>query len=93
MSWNPRNRDRAASCGDDGRIIIWDLNKGKHTQVLKGGNGAVLACSYTPSGAYITSSCHDGTVCVWDPEINDCLVRWVADFFLVKGRVIVRVFA
>lgn len=66
------------SGGDDGQVIVWDLERSKQELTLIGHKKAVTSAHFSPSGRHIASSSRDGTIRVWDfdrggPGFGKCL--------------------
>jgi WD40 repeat protein len=55
-----------ASAGYDGRVILWDAERGVATGALRGHAGLVNAVDWAPDGARIVSAGSDHTARVWD---------------------------
>jgi WD40 repeat protein len=61
--------DRLVTCGDDGKVRIWDLHSGKVASGWNAHDGAVLGLDVHAAGR-IASVGVDRRVKIWDPEGN-----------------------
>lgn len=59
---------RIATCGDDCKIHIWDVQNGMLLFKLSGHLDIVSSVSYSPSGKLIASSSWDKTIRIWDSD-------------------------
>ena len=50
---------------------VWEARSGKCLRTLEGHSGWVLACGYSPDGAYIVSGANDHTVKVWEARTGE----------------------
>ncbi len=55
----------AASAGEDGRVIIWNLETSDPVQQLEPQTEAVQAIAYSPDGNYLLTGGADATVLLW----------------------------
>jgi len=67
VAWSP-TKELLASCADDGTIILWDVETGEQTRVLRGHRAPVYSLAWSPDGAVIASGSDDKTVRLWDPH-------------------------
>jgi WD40 repeat protein len=55
-----------ASCGDDRRVHLWNVDTGESTGVLKGHRGSVLSAAFSPDGSILATGSNDSTIILWD---------------------------
>ena len=66
-AWQPSGL-RFATCGDDGKIIIWNSETMEPERSLEGHDGSVLSVDYSSDGRWLVSGGSDATVILWDGE-------------------------
>jgi WD40 repeat protein len=74
---------RAASGGDDARVLWWDVPGGRLLRVVASGSGIVDALALSADGAWLATGGADGQVRVWDAGAD----RLVAQFDARAGAV------
>ena len=57
---------RGVSCGDDNRVIVWDLATGRPLHQMSTGNSIPLVMACTPDGSLAATGCDDGQIAVWN---------------------------
>ncbi len=57
---------RGVTCGDDDKVIVWDLPTGKRLHEMSTGNSIPWVMSCTRDGALAATGCNDGQIMVWD---------------------------
>ena len=65
----------AATGGDDTKICLWDLERGKKVRTLTGHYGLVTCVRFSPDGKQLLSSSSDGTIRFWNVESGKELKR------------------
>ncbi len=67
VAWNADGK-RLASAGDDGTIVVWDVETSQQLRRLEGHKGAIHRIAWSPDGSQLVSAGSDGTVKMWNPE-------------------------
>lgn len=62
---------RLVSCGEDGRIIIWDFGRRERIATIEGANARKLA--FAPDGTWFASGTADGSVVIRDAHAGSIL--------------------
>lgn len=63
----------AATGGNNGDIVLWNMHERTRGATLSGHTGAVRSLQFSPDGATLTSGSSDGTICFWDVGTSDLL--------------------
>lgn len=95
LHWRP-NGQMLASCGEDGKIMLWNATTGKITHTLEGHNDWVLSVRWRPDGARLVSCSWDGALRMWSPSDGSCLAVYMSNHSpatMVRWRGDGRVFA
>jgi WD40 repeat protein len=61
---------RAASCGRDNTVQLWDVTTGKQLHCLRGHQGTVYGVTFSPDGRRLLSAGSDHTVRLWDVSLG-----------------------
>lgn len=61
---------KLVSCGEDGRIIIWDVQIGHILMTFEAHRGSITSLSFLPSGDLISVSA-DCSIKVWNPDTGE----------------------
>ncbi|KAI8894447.1 WD40-repeat-containing domain protein [Globomyces pollinis-pini] len=65
------------TCGDDKRILVWDLRQFRALKVLEGHKGSLYQVEFSPDAENVLSSSDDGRVLIWDwrtgNQLNSCM--------------------
>ena len=64
-----------ATGGQDGKVRLWDLHKGKAGVVLSGHEGSVVAVQFSPDGTKLASVATNKSLIVWDVAQGKVLTR------------------
>jgi len=62
-----------ATCGNDGKMCLFDTNTGELLSLLLGHTDEVHACIFSIKGDYIVSSSEDMSVRLWDAATFKCV--------------------
>src|SRR5262249_30550981 len=65
---------RLASCGEDGRVVLWDPARGKPARKLTLEKACRVALS--PDGTLLAAGSESGTVALWDTARGPERRRW-----------------
>ncbi|XP_053304091.1 WD repeat-containing protein 70 isoform X2 [Spea bombifrons] len=74
--WHPKIKEEFLTCSNDGTVRIWDVNnEKKHKNVFKprsaqGKRVIPTCCTYSRDGKLIAAGCQDGTIQIWDRNMN-----------------------
>ncbi|MEX2188033.1 MAG: serine/threonine-protein kinase [Pirellulales bacterium] len=69
VAWHPDGK-RLASAGDNGAIVIWDVDTSKPLRRLAGHKGTIHRIAWSPDGSQLVSAGRDGTVKMWSPNAD-----------------------
>ena len=61
-----RDGKRVVSCGDDNKVIVWDLDAGTSVREMSTGDSIPYVMSCTPDGSLAATGCNDGGIIVWN---------------------------
>ena len=73
MSWSGDGRLLAVG-HTDGRVFVWDVERGRLASVLQGHTSVVVSCQFAPAGHLLATAGWDGTVRLWDATTGELLV-------------------
>lgn len=65
VQWNSEGT-KLASCGDDARVVVWDIETKKEFKILIGHEQTIYYIEWNEDGDKIYSAGKDGKVLVWD---------------------------
>ncbi|KAJ8408628.1 hypothetical protein AAFF_G00252630 [Aldrovandia affinis] len=74
--WHPKIKEEFLTCSNDGTVRTWDLtSEKKHKGVFKprslqGKRVIPTCCTYSRDGKLIAAGCQDGTIQIWDRNMN-----------------------
>jgi WD40 repeat protein len=51
---------------DSGKVVLWDLVRGKELHAFHGHRSRVQALAFTPNGKYLVTGSQDGTALIWN---------------------------
>lgn len=69
---------RAASAGDDARVLWWDVAAGRLLRTVAAGAGIVDALALSADGAWLAAGAADGQVRVWETGTDRLVAHWDA---------------
>src|SRR5262249_3386569 len=72
MSWSHDDRLLAAGHGD-GRVFVWDVERGRLASVLQGHTSPVIYCQFAPEGHLLATASWDGTSRLWNASTGESL--------------------
>jgi len=84
MSWSRDGRLLAVGHGD-GRVFVWDVERGRLASVLQGHTWAVISCHFAPEGHLLATHSWDGTVRLWDAAMGEPLLSTLSNGSLNFG--------
>ena len=67
---NAPDGERAATAGDDRRVLVWEARSGRLLATLEGLGGEVLDAAFGPDGELLATTCADGRVRLWDVHLE-----------------------
>ena len=67
MAYSPDGR-RALSAGQDGKLLVWNVDTGERLRALEGHSGAIWSVAYSADGRYAVTAGQDGSVRLWGSE-------------------------
>lgn len=75
-----------ATCGNDGKICLFNTSTGELYPFLLGHTDEVHACVFSPKGDYITSSSEDMTLRLWDATTFKCvkIIQGISNAFAME---------
>jgi serine/threonine protein kinase/WD40 repeat protein/tetratricopeptide (TPR) repeat protein len=73
MSWSSDGRFLATGHGD-GRVFVWDVERGRLASVLQGHASVVIGGLFAPEGHLLATGSWDNTVRLWDAATGEPLV-------------------
>jgi len=79
------NSTHAATCSDDKKIKIWNLNKRKLSKTLKGHDGAVHAVQFCQNDTKLVSGSSDKKIKIWDLKSRKAVATWEAHGDIVSA--------
>mgnify|MGYP006287805395 CR=1 FL=1 len=65
VAWSHDNR-YVLSGSSDGKVILWDVYKGKELRTLSGHSKTISSLSFLKTDKYAVSASHDNTIRLWD---------------------------
>jgi serine/threonine protein kinase/WD40 repeat protein/tetratricopeptide (TPR) repeat protein len=72
MSWS--RDDRLLATGhQDGRVFVWDVERGRLASVLQGHASNVIRCQFASEGHLLATTSWDGTTRLWDASTGEAL--------------------
>jgi WD40 repeat protein len=77
MSWSGDGR-LIATGHEDGRVFVWDVERGRLASVLQGHTSrilGILGCDFAPASHLLVTSSWDATKRLWDAATGEPLVR------------------
>ena len=72
LDYSPDGK-RLVTCGLGREIVVWDVQTGRQTLVLKGHTDDVVAVKFSPNGRYIASGGVDKALILWDALTGEIL--------------------
>jgi len=78
LHWRPSGQ-MLASCGEDGKIMLWNAATGVRTHLLEGHDDWVLSVRWRPDGARLVSCSWDGSLRMWSPTDGKCLAVYMSN--------------
>ncbi|MFN9713363.1 MAG: protein kinase domain-containing protein [Planctomycetota bacterium] len=67
VAWSP-DGDRLVSCGNDGKVKVWDPKQGVQLSSMEGHGAWIFDVAWSPDGKRLASSGADRNVILWDVE-------------------------
>uniref|UniRef100_A0A8C7ZZN8 WD repeat-containing protein 70 n=1 Tax=Oryzias sinensis TaxID=183150 RepID=A0A8C7ZZN8_9TELE len=74
--WHPKMKEEFMTCSNDGTVRTWDVKSEKqHKSVFKprsfqGKKVIPVCCTYSRDGKLIAAGCQDGSIQIWDRNLN-----------------------
>ncbi len=62
----PATGNRFVSAGNDGALLVWDLDSGKVVDRLIGKAGVIMCLAVSPDGSHILAGGYKKVLCLWD---------------------------
>jgi len=84
VSFNPDGKILASASGNhfsmfsgsrDKMVRLWDVNNGREIKTLKGHTNWISSVIFSPDGKILASASGDGTIILWNLDLDDLLVR------------------
>jgi serine/threonine protein kinase/WD40 repeat protein/Flp pilus assembly protein TadD len=72
MSWSRDDRLLATGHGD-GRVFVWDVERGRLASVLQGHTSNVIRCQFAPESHLLATDSWDGTSRLWNASTGESL--------------------
>lgn len=70
FAWSP-DGSKAATCGKDGIVRLWDMKLRRAGRVFYGHEKEVQSITWSPNGKYLASGGVDGRVIIWESESGE----------------------
>jgi len=74
LAWSVDSR-RALSGSREGKICLWDIERGKRERVLEGHQGEILCLAFSQDGRYALSGARDNTLRHWELASGSCRIH------------------
>ncbi|MEO6811235.1 MAG: hypothetical protein ABI353_19165, partial [Isosphaeraceae bacterium] len=76
LAFQPKSSMALASAGEDGAVVLWDINRRTKIQEHPGAHpGGALSVSFRPDGKVLASGGRDGIIILWDHDQDRILER------------------
>ncbi len=77
LAYDPANK-RLATCGEDGRILLWEAGGGALHRRIETKSGSLTAVAFRPDGQVLATAGIDGMVRTFDVETGQPRASWSA---------------